>query len=128
MGVSASRARSACRFTLFRRLIVPALGFFNVYPFIFSFVADHFQYLASLGIIAFIAGLLGRWNPALSIPVVAILGVLTLLQSRMYSDSETLYRATIARNAACWMAYNNLGLVVSGQGRAAELLPSMSRR
>jgi len=26
-------------------------GFFNVYPFIFSYVADHFQYLASLGII-----------------------------------------------------------------------------
>ena len=31
--------------------LVPALGFVNVYPFVFSYVADHFQYLASLGII-----------------------------------------------------------------------------
>ncbi len=35
--------------------LVPALGFVNVYPFHFSFVADHFQYLASLGIIALVS-------------------------------------------------------------------------
>jgi tetratricopeptide (TPR) repeat protein len=35
--------------------LFPALGFFNVYPFRFSYVADHFQYLASLGIIALAA-------------------------------------------------------------------------
>src|SRR4029079_8190867 len=35
--------------------LFPALGFINVYPFIFSFVADHFQYLASLGIIVPVA-------------------------------------------------------------------------
>ena len=29
--------------------LFPALGFFNVYPFLFSYVADHFQYLACLG-------------------------------------------------------------------------------
>ena len=27
--------------------LFPVLGFFNVYPFRYSFVADHFQYLAS---------------------------------------------------------------------------------
>ena len=27
----------------------PVAGFLNVYPFVFSYVADHFQYLASLG-------------------------------------------------------------------------------
>ena len=31
--------------------LFPVLGFVNVYPFIFSFVADHFQYLAAMGII-----------------------------------------------------------------------------
>src|SRR5262249_25556340 len=30
--------------------LFPALGFLNVYPFVYSFVADHFQYLASLGV------------------------------------------------------------------------------
>jgi hypothetical protein len=32
----------------FAGTLFPALGFFNVYPFQFSFVADHFQYLASI--------------------------------------------------------------------------------
>ena len=35
--------------------LFPVLGFCNVYPFLFSFVADHFQYLASLGIITLAA-------------------------------------------------------------------------
>ena len=46
--------------------LFPVLGFFNVYPFRYSFVADHFQYLASLGIIALasagVALLLERWG------------------------------------------------------------------
>ncbi len=37
---------------LFVGTLIPALGFINLYPFKFSFVADHFQYHASLGIIA----------------------------------------------------------------------------
>src|SRR5262245_18330387 len=35
----------------------PALGFFNVYYTVYSFVADHFQYLASIGIIALVVGI-----------------------------------------------------------------------
>src|SRR2546421_593990 len=31
---------------IFLGLLFPALGFINVYPFLYSFVADHFQYLA----------------------------------------------------------------------------------
>ena len=36
--------------------LFPALGFFDVYPFVFSYVADHFQYLAMMGIIGLVAG------------------------------------------------------------------------
>ena len=32
--------------------LVPVLGFFNLYTFRYSFVADHYQYLACLGMIA----------------------------------------------------------------------------
>ena len=32
--------------------LFPALGFVNVFPFRYSFVADHFQYLASMPILA----------------------------------------------------------------------------
>ena len=38
-------------FLFFTGTLLPVLGFFDVYPFRFSYVADHFQYLASTGII-----------------------------------------------------------------------------
>ena len=40
---------------LFVGVLFPALGFFDVYPFLFSFVADHYQYHASLAPIALAA-------------------------------------------------------------------------
>jgi tetratricopeptide (TPR) repeat protein len=45
----------------FMGTLFPALGFFNVYPFQFSYVADHFQYLASLGLYAAAAAVWGCW-------------------------------------------------------------------
>jgi hypothetical protein len=38
-------------FLFFAGTLFPALGFLNVYPFRYSYVADHFQYLALLGIL-----------------------------------------------------------------------------
>ena len=35
--------------------LFPVLGFFNLYTFLYSFVANHYQYLASLGIIALVS-------------------------------------------------------------------------
>jgi Flp pilus assembly protein TadD len=114
--------------------LFPVLGFFNVYPFLFSFVADHFQYLASLGIIALgaagIARLLQRvagWRRsaghALCLALLTVLGMLTWRQSRLYADVETLYRATITGNSECWMAYNNLAGVLIERGAIDEALP-----
>jgi tetratricopeptide (TPR) repeat protein len=97
--------------------LFPALGFVNVYPFRYSFVADHFQYLASLGlIVALAAGLVvvaRRWRPGLHEMAVAVmvampLFVLTYLQSRQYADSDTLYRTTITRNPSSLLAATNL--------------------
>jgi Flp pilus assembly protein TadD len=108
--------------------LFPALGFFDVYPFLFSFVADHFQYLASIGIIALaaagVASLPRQLGLAVSLAVVPILALLTWKQSHLYADAETLYRATIRGNPACWMAYNNLsGLLISRDaGGEAESL------
>jgi tetratricopeptide (TPR) repeat protein len=108
-------------FLLFAGTLFPVLGFFNVYPFRFSYVADHFQYLASLGAIAPFAAALSlaarrvavrlKPDPTLvaSALLVAVLGVLTWRQASIYRDAETLYRETIDRNPQAWMAYMNLG-------------------
>ena len=40
---------------IFGGVLVPVSGFFNVYPFRYSFVADHFQYHASLALMAPVA-------------------------------------------------------------------------
>lgn len=102
--------------------LFPALGFFNVYPFIYSFVADHFQYLASLGIIVLISAavtmLAVPWRTVASVAVVAALAFLATNQTRQYVDAETLYRTTLAANPGCWMAYLNLGKLRQEQARA----------
>jgi len=128
--------------------LFPALGFFNAYPFVYSYVADHFQYLASMGIIGLAAAGMERLfkvaqasppavvetaggTPALLLPtaiaLLAVLGVLTFRQCEIYRDSETLYRATIARNPDCWMAYNNLGLELARAGRWEEAIADYER-
>ncbi len=119
--------------------LFPALGFFNAYPFRYSFVADHFQYLASLGIFALAAGILCHamrdkasglnraWGLPLAAGLVCLLAILTWRQSRMYRDLPTLYRATIARNPDCWMAYGNLGTLLLADGQSAEAFADLSR-
>jgi tetratricopeptide (TPR) repeat protein len=115
-----SRSRSPLAAALlYVGTLFPALGFFNVYPFRYSFVADHFQYLATAPMFAALAaglvvaisraGMARRSGEALLIVVAAIpLGALTWRQSHEYRDAATLFRATLARNPDCWLCYNNL--------------------
>jgi tetratricopeptide (TPR) repeat protein len=109
-------------FLFFAGTLFPALGFVNVYPFLFSFVADHFQYLASIGIL--VPAAWGLWWAAGRLPlgaagrawapfaVPALLGVLTWRQAAEYRDSETLYRATLERNPSAWLIHFNLAVTL----------------
>jgi tetratricopeptide (TPR) repeat protein len=119
-------------------LLLPSLGFLNIYFFIYSFVADHWQYLACLGIITpcasgivLVTGRLKRWQPLLepgiTLVLAGILFVLTWQQSRMYTDIETLYRTTIARNPGCWMAQVNLGNILYKMNRIPEAMDLFSQ-
>lgn len=102
--------------------LAPALGFIDVYPFRYSYVADHFQYLASLAVIALGAGGLARAlarrgrtgvrvQAAVALALLGPLMFLTRAQSADYADPVTLYRATIARDPGSWMAHNNLAVL-----------------
>jgi len=133
---------------VFLGLLFPALGFINVYPFIYSFVADHFQYLACVGpLTLFAAGMTMALDsiapgkvllrPTISFLLLLTLGALSWRQCRDYRDIETLWRTTIARNPDCWMAYSNLGSFLSARGnvdeairdfrKALELWPNQSK-
>lgn len=118
-------------FLFFAGTLFPVLGFFNVYPFRYSYVADHFAYLASLGILVPVSWALatgiprimpgkgsGLWVPAMA---AALLAILTWRQSATYHDAETLYRATLEANPKAWLAHNNLGnILIDLPGRRAE--------
>lgn len=115
----------------FVTLLFPVLGFFNIYFFRFSFVGDHFQYLASMAPMALIAGMVMqlrervRWLAG-AVMLIAF-ALLTVSQSRDYRDPESLWRATLARNPAAWMAWNNLGETVARKGRNAEAVACYQR-
>ncbi len=121
---------------LFVGTLFPALGFFNVYPFIFSYVADHFQYLASLAFIGTAAGGIGAClalrGPALrrssllaALAVATAFAILARKQSRLYVDDETLFRATVAATPDSWMAHHLVGFALSTQGRHEEAIVAL---
>jgi tetratricopeptide (TPR) repeat protein len=106
--------------------LFPILGFFNIYAFVFSYVADHWQYLASLGVItlaaAGLAGLPPRVARLAAGVLAVVLGTLTWRQCRMYRDLETLYRTTLDRNPDTWMAQSNYATLLNQQGRRDEAI------
>ncbi len=106
--------------------LFPALGFINVFPFVYSYVADHFQYLPCLGVIALAAAGWARWRePAASVAaavLLGLLGTLTWRQCHQYRDAVTLYETTLARNPACSMAHNNLAKIDFDAGRIPAAL------
>jgi tetratricopeptide (TPR) repeat protein len=118
-------------FLFFAGTLFPALGFLNVYPFRYSFVADHFQYLACLGVIvpcaagmALLADVVIPKKPWLQSSFCAglllILGILSWHRTWAYESVETLWTDTLAQNPNCSMAHNNLGLALLQKGQVDE--------
>jgi len=125
--------------------LLPALGFINVYMMQYSFVADHLQYLASMGPITLGAALLARlggvhsrsprgisadqdshkqrrspWGVIIPGVILGIFGVLTWRQGYVYRDLETLWRDTLAKNPSAWIAHTNLANLVHERGNMDE--------
>ena len=104
----------------------PLLGFIMLYTFRYTYVADHYQYLACIGPITLAAGGFiklaetiknGQWIVRSGVfAVVVCLSLLTCRQSATYRDMETLWRTVITKDPNSWMAYNNLGIVQLEKG------------
>ena len=111
-------------------MLLPVLGFRDIYFMRYSLVADHWQYFAIIGPIGLVAAGI-TWAsdrlkknvflvPAFSAILLLILGVLTWRQTCIYSDSETLWKMTIARNPDCLLAHDNLGNIFKEKGQIYE--------
>jgi len=111
----------------------PLLGMVSFSYSQYSFVADHFQYLASLGVITLLAASGARFQETrrpfyrpvgigLCLAMLAALAGLTWRYSRTFTDLETFARTTLARNPDCWAAHDHLGIALMSQGKLAEAI------
>ena len=129
---------------IFAGVLMPALGFFNVYYFLFTQVSDHFQYHACPALIALGVACAARsWQWVAPAPraaaasrllrYAAIGGVLLPLAIRshdtclLYESEASIYRDVIAKNPASWAAYCQLGVWLAVQQQYEEAL-AMGRK
>ena len=115
---------------MYGAMLFPALGFVNVYPMRYSFVADHFQYLAGLPLLA-LAGMGLSLAPSrirsVAVPCLLFTAILlSAFQCRAYRSLETLWRDTLAKNPEAVLAWNNLALICMDDGRAGEAIRCMA--
>ena len=105
----------------------PLLGFVPLFTFYYTFVADHYQYVACLGPIALFAAaasrLGARWpvvSRAAAAALLTVLAALTWQQAGAYQSHEALWRDVIAKNPGSWLAHNNLGVLLAAADRREE--------
>ncbi len=116
--------------------LAPVMGFTDVGFMRYSLVADHYQYVAIVGVAAAVAAGWSAWHShsrkawIASASAVVAIGALTCLswqQSRLYADAITLYQATLKRNPQCWLIENNLGSPLVKAGRLTEAIEHYHR-
>ncbi len=121
---------------------LPALSFVNVYPMRYTFVADHYVYIANIGLIVLVTAALARaaneW-PGIARgaggAVLALLMIGTFVRAGVFVDELSLWRDTVAKNPNSWMVHTNLGRVLADAKnvneaerhfqRALELAPGL---
>ena len=114
----------------------PVLGFVDYGYMQFSFVADRFQYLAGIGVLAVIVGAgvhatsrlphpLKTATAGLLVVVLAALGTLTWRQAGIYRDELTFFSHILAHNPAARGAHHNLGNALLDANRPHEAVAAL---
>jgi len=131
-GVAGSRA-CFFAFAYFMAALLPILGLVDNFIFQFSFVFDHFQYLASIGPLALAGAGLARFsdmvipkNPWLQSGLCAglllFLGMASWERTWVYQSQETLWTDTLTKNPTCWVGQYNLGSILLQKGQVDKAL------
>jgi tetratricopeptide (TPR) repeat protein len=116
--------------------LFPALCFFNIYPMLYSFVADHFQYAASLGLICLCCASADRFfrqfrhttrlpEAACYCCILVLLGFVTWKQGGVYTNNFTLFTDVVEKNPSSWLGYTNRSMEYMDQGRFDPALADM---
>jgi tetratricopeptide (TPR) repeat protein len=125
-------------FAYFVVALLPALGLIDEYPFRFSFVFDHFQYLASIGPLALAGTGLARFSnfiipkkpwlqSSLCAVLLLILGMASWQRTLVYQSEKIFWTDTLAKNPNCWMGYDNLGNALLQKGQVDEALEQFQK-
>lgn len=130
-------------FLFFAGSAFPALGFLNVYPHRYSFVADHFVYLPVVGLLAVVVSgmiavaswLRNRWSPQsqplLNYAMVSMwlmyIALGTVRHLPNFADEITLWEDTLRKNPSSAIAMHNLAMRYNESGRSSEALPLIER-
>jgi tetratricopeptide (TPR) repeat protein len=113
--------------------LVPVMGFTDVGFMKYSLVADHYQHIAVIGVIALAAAGWSIWHErarnrsrwmtaAIAVVTMGALSFLTWRQSGIYHNAIGLYQATLQKNPGSWIAYNNLGTELGQTGQLQEAI------
>lgn len=106
-------------------MLFPALGFLNVWPMQYAFVANHFAYYSSIAACALFAAVVVRKAPldaaaAGAAVILVVFSILSFRESSTFSDSRTLWATTWTRSGkTSWMAANNYGVQIIEQDLSA---------
>ena len=121
----------------FAVILSPTLGFVDYGYMQFSFVADRYQYLAGIGVIAAVVGAVAHGLNRLAdargagvqvmavvvlAAVVVVLGTLTWRQAGIYKDTFTFYSHIASHNPQAKAVHYNLGREYRRLGRLDEAL------
>lgn len=114
-------------------LLAPVLGFLPAtFMKSFSFVADHWQYVALVAPVALVVA--GAWRVVPAGPgrvalvslVAAVLAMLTAREASLYADGERLWRHAV-NVSDTWAGHTGLARALLAKGRTAEAIVEARR-
>jgi len=120
-------------FAYFLTALLPVLGLVDMSYSHYSFVADHFQYLASMGPLALAGAGLSRLadfvtpgkyglRSSLCAGLLLALGVLSWQRVWAFESEKTLWSDTLAKNPNCSIAHSGLGAFLLEGGKWDEAI------
>ncbi len=108
---------------IFGGVLFPALGFLNVFPHRFSYVADHFQHHALPAVVILLGSVIFRFTSrGVCAALLLLLGASSFARGFAYKDEETLWKNVLQGNPQASIAHNNLGLIAHDRGDSEEAL------